>query len=304
MGKVLAIRGGALGDFVLTLPALRLISEGLPSAEVEVLGYRPMVELAERAGVARRTRAMEHAGLAPFFAPGARLDPEWADWFSGFSVVFTWLYDPDDYFKMNLARCGVETVFQGIPRVEDSEGSPHACLQLAEVCQGLALWLEDPVPRIPFVRERCAGVAVHPGSGSMRKNWPREHWREFVVELCGLLPEGERVAVFSGEAEESWIDGLLEGWGSLPVDHVRHPALGDLAASLAGSRLFVGHDSGVTHLAAACGVPTVTLFGPTNPGVWAPPQEHVKVLRGAKGDLTKLPLAEVLAAVRRMLTGS
>lgn len=297
MGKVLAIRGGALGDFVLTLPALRLICEGLPSAEVEVLGYRPMVGLAERAGVAQRTRVMEHAGLAPFFAPGADLDPEWAEWFSGFSVVFTWLYDPDDYFKTNLARCGVDTIFQGIARVVDSEGSPHACVQLAEVCQRLALWLEDPVPQIPYARGSCSGVAVHPGSGSARKNWPRELWREFVAVLCGLLPEGERVTVFSGEAEEAWIDELLGEWGGLPVDHVRHPALEDLAATVAGRRLFVGHDSGVTHLAAACGVPTVALFGPTNPHVWAPPQDHVTVLYGAGGDLTKITISAVLEAV-------
>lgn len=57
-------------------------------------------------------------------------------------------------------------------------------------------------------------------------------------------------------------------------------SLVELARSLAGARLYIGNDSGVSHLAAAVGCPTVVLFGPTDPRVWAPRGGHVTVVRG------------------------
>ena len=69
---MLVIRGGAIGDFVLTLPALRLIRESLPTAHVEVLGYRPMIDLALMAGYADAVRSIEYSAMAGFFAPGSK----------------------------------------------------------------------------------------------------------------------------------------------------------------------------------------------------------------------------------------
>ena len=62
---VLVIRGGAIGDFILTLPAIRLLRENIPNAHIEVLGYKPIVELATAAGLADATRNLEHASMAP-----------------------------------------------------------------------------------------------------------------------------------------------------------------------------------------------------------------------------------------------
>jgi heptosyltransferase-2 len=84
----------------------------------------------------------------------------------------------------------------------------------------------------------------------------------------------------------------------------RHLPLPQLAAVLERCRLFLGHDSGISHLAAATGAPCLLLFGPTDPAVWAPPNPGVHVLTGRDDDLALLELEMVVAEARRMLSAT
>jgi len=144
--------------------------------------------------------------------------------------------------------------------------------------------------------ETAALIAIHPGSGSLRKNWPAERWLELIVNISAPI------LLVLGEAE-------LESWSALTstrlnrndaAPHVGGNALHlavnlplhELARRLQRCRLFLGHDSGVSHLAAALGVPCLLLFGPTDPAVWVPPGDHVKVIRRG-ADLTSIPVEEV-----------
>jgi heptosyltransferase-3 len=72
--------------------------------------------------------------------------------------------------------------------------------------------------------------------------------------------------------------------------------LPELARRLAGCGLFLGHDSGVSHLAAAVGTPCVLLFGPSDPAIWAPPGPHVKTLHHGP-ELSAVSVDTVWAAV-------
>lgn len=128
---------------------------------------------------------------------------------------------------------------------------------------------------------------IHPGSGSPRKNWPVERFRELSLEL---LARGHVVA---------WIRGPAESSEVIPpagVECLDHPSLPSLARTLAVARLFIGNDSGVSHLAAAVGAPTVALFGPTSSEIWAPDGERVRVVRSPTGAMTDLPLQAVVKA--------
>jgi ADP-heptose:LPS heptosyltransferase len=98
--------------------------------------------------------------------------------------------------------------------------------------------------------------------------------------------------IVTGDAEAP---GLLAGLGSIACCL----PLPELAAQLSSSQLFLGHDSGVSHLAAALGVPCVLLFGPTDPAMWAPPVPHVRVIRRGP-ELTAISVADVKAALRRV----
>jgi heptosyltransferase-3 len=293
-GKVLVIRGGAVGDFVLTLPALRLIRESLPTAHVEVLGYRPMIDLALMAGYADAVRSIEYSAMAGFFAPGSKLDAELERYFSSFSVVVSYLFDPDGFFRGNMERAGVETMLQ-CPYKIDPSGA-HAAHQLAAPLEGLAMFLDDGAEAavIPGERRGEGMVAWHPGSGSPKKNWDVAKWIEVFAKL-GL----KKIMLITGEAEEqrlAEIELALEkaGIGFVPL---RGLGFEGLVEELRGLRLFFGHDSGVSHLAAACGVPCALVFGPTDPKVWAPANEGVHVLRAPEGELEKLEVNGVVEFV-------
>lgn len=298
MGKVLVIRGGALGDFILTLPAIRLLSEGLENAQVHILGYSPMIQLATLAGLAVETRRIEHTPLARFFVPNTELDDEWQHYFASFDVIISYLHDPESIFRANLLRSGVKetNLFEGIHQVVNDPDHGHAVHQLARPLQSLALYLDHPNTTLNLNSENRDGIAIHPGSGAVWKNWPPKRWLDLLPDLRQRLASDEPLIVISGEAEEAWIDNFIAEATSIatPVQHWRNLPLESLAQNLANVRAFIGHDTGVSHLAAAAGAPTFALFGATNPRIWAPLGDHVHVLRTDDDKLLSITPAMIL----------
>jgi len=300
-GRILVIRGGAIGDFILTLPAIRLLRDHLPATPIEILGYRQIVALAEQRFYAEATRCIEYGPLAGFFHPRAALDPELCRYFSGFQQVISYLYDPDELFAGCLRRAGVKNLLTASPKV--GPGS-HAAHQLAAPLEQLALWLEDPAASVfPSPADQSAAdrllppdkgplLALHPGSGGAQKNWPLEHWRTliFAVEKKFSFAHILLIGGESDAARLTALRGLLPG-GLTVLENLPLPVL---AAALSRCALFVGHDSGISHLAAAVGIPTVLLFGPTDPAVWAPANPGTTVLPAPNGDLSALDVGVVL----------
>jgi hypothetical protein len=117
------------------------------------------------------------------------------------------------------------------------------------------------IPRIAVEVRRESYAVIHPFSGSPRKNWPLDRFRA----IAGRLP----MTVHWCAGDD---DPPLPG-------AVRIPDLWDLARFLAGASLYIGNDSGVTHLAAAVGTPTLAIFVASDPAVWAPRGEHVRVVQ-------------------------
>ncbi|MFP6873666.1 MAG: glycosyltransferase family 9 protein [Verrucomicrobiales bacterium] len=306
MGKILVIRGGAIGDFILTLPAISLLRRDFPDACVEILGYRPIVDLAEVAGFADSVRSMEHGSLAGFFAPGTDLDQEWCAYFAGFDLVVSYLHDHDGLFRGNLERAGVKALLEGISRVDPSTGE-HAAYQLAKVLEEIALFLDDPAPAItlPSTGEKIIedGVAIHPGSGGVAKNWGLEDWMR-IGEAIARHENGSPILLVTGEAEEEKHAELSAAWCSAGVSfqHAHGWPLPRLGDALSKCRLFLGHDSGISHLAAAVGIPCLLLFGPTDPAIWAPANDGVKVLRSGTGRMGDIPYRDVMSRVSAFLS--
>ena len=105
--RILVIRGGAIGDFVLTLPVLAALRERFPKAELEILGYPRIAAMAVDAGLVRAVHALESPGLAMFFTPNGAFDLEWREFFARYAIVVSYLYDPDNIFEENVKSCGV-----------------------------------------------------------------------------------------------------------------------------------------------------------------------------------------------------
>src|SRR5687767_6182695 len=98
-GRILVIRGGAIGDFILTLPALAALRKEFPHTHLEVLGYPHITHLALAGGLVDRVQSIEARALAGFFARHGSLDPQLCEYFATFAVVISYLYDPDEIFR-------------------------------------------------------------------------------------------------------------------------------------------------------------------------------------------------------------
>jgi heptosyltransferase III len=319
MDRILMIRGGAIGDFILTLPALKALRETYPNAHIEILGYKHIAALAENRFYAQAIRSIEYGPLSSFFARNANLSAELADYFPSFDLIVSYLYDPDRVFENNLRRCGVENLLRGPAKILEKSG--HAARQLAQPIEELGINVADLTEKIflsaddrqfaqEFLRNSSQPiVAIHPGSGSKEKNWPLENWIELVSSEGGLsMAKGEPghmgkqlpVVVVSGEADKAQTAQLEQAWKDRDVRFAKDLPLPHLAAVLEQT-IFVGHDSGVSHVAAAAGATCTLLFGPTDPDVWAPRNENVRVLRAQSGRLNDLDVAQVREAVTTTL---
>jgi len=309
MNRILVIRGGAIGDFILTLPALKALRDARPQAHMEILGYKHIAVLAEKRFYAQAVHSIEYGPLARFFARNTELPAELADHFASFDLIVSYLYDPDRIFETNLRRCGVENLICGPARVVENAG--HAARQLARPIEELGINVVDFAERMfpsvedrEFAREFLASVpqpivAIHPGSGSHEKNWTLENWIG-LFSPDNRFADLERLLVISGEADEAQTDQLQREWKNHDVRFARSLPLPRLAAVLERS-IFIGHDSGISHLAAAAGANCILLFGPTDPDVWAPRNDNVQILRAPNGRIDDLRIETVEAALAAAL---
>jgi heptosyltransferase-2 len=298
-GKILVIRGGAIGDFILTLPALAALRRQFPEAGLEVLGYPHIVQLAVAGGLADRVQSIEARALAGFFARGGKLAEDLADYFSEFDVIISYLYDPDGIFRANVGFC-TQAQFIAGPHRPDENANIHATNVFLAPLERLAIFDADPVPRLELKIEGSepefeahrvsvgqgggAGVpwiALHPGSGSERKNWPEANWAKLADAI--LRESSCNILLVGGEAEGDRLERLA---ARLPAERIalaRSLPLVELAHRLRSCAGFVGHDSGISHLAAALGLRGLVLWGDTVEAVWRPAGDHLTVLRHRDG---------------------
>ena len=308
MGKILFIRGGAVGDFIVTMPAIKLVRDHLSDNHITVLGYPSITELAKVTGLVDETRSIEDAKLAHFFNPRSDLDSAWCRFFASFDVVVSYLYDPDGFFAGNLERAGVKTLFPGPFKPVENEPFIPAAIQLAEPLNQLALFLDDPQLLLDFPSDlrpallsktETFRIGIHPGSGSPTKNWSFEAWTDLLTEIQSLRPEVEFL-VTSGEAEHESIDQFLDQLREreLPFAHLCGKSLAEIGATFSQLDFYLGHDSGISHLAGSTGIPGLLLFGPTNPEVWAPRSGRFQIVQSSDQKMSGITVAEVLDKVR------
>jgi ADP-heptose:LPS heptosyltransferase len=308
MRRILVLRGGALGDFIVTLPALALLRRRWPSAEIELVGNATAATLALRDGLLTAASSQHERRWSALFGLGP-LPRELAAWFERFDLILSYWPDPDGDLRQRFP-CRSEQIFLSAPAMPAcAPAAAHYCAPLRQLgLETSDFWhalrsfaSRASAPPAGAASPPRTGTAVHPGSGSPQKNWPLKRW----LALIPRLPPP--VTVILGEAE-------LSEWENLPgpalatvatagppgaegITRLTHPPLPALAEHLARCRIFLGHDSGISHLAAACGTPCLLLFGPTAPAIWAPPAPHVRVIRRGPR-LESIPLDDVLQALR------
>jgi len=144
--RILVIRGGAIGDFMLTLPALKALRDACPHAHIEILGYKHIAVLAENRFFAQAVCSIEYGPLSRFFARNSELPAELANYFGSFDLIISYLYDPDRIFENNVRRCGIENLLCGPSKIVENGG--HAARHLARPLQDLGIRVVDLTERV------------------------------------------------------------------------------------------------------------------------------------------------------------
>lgn len=274
--KILVIRGGAIGDFILTLPVYAALRAQFPSTRLELMGYPHIAQLARAGNLVDAVHSIDARPLAGFFARGGTLDPKLQEFFASFAIIISYLYDPDGIFQENVARA-TKAQFIAAPHRPDERAGIHATQAFLQPLTRLAIFDTDPVPclKVQNTPRREHQLALHPGSGSEMKNWPENHWRILIQRLAGET--AWKLLLVGGEAEEGRLERLA---AAAPCEVARSLPLTELAVRLGNCAAFIGHDSGISHLAAAVGVSSIVLWGHTAEAIWRPLGPNVTLIKG------------------------
>ncbi len=288
--SLVIVHPGSLGDVVLAVPAIRRLRARYSGWETLLIARDAVSRLLKICGVIDYWMSLEGAAGVGIFSRGVRLPHELETWLNRCDVAVAWTETHADALRANLQRFNISHVLTQSP-FSSTLGARHQSHRFLEtVEEPVGDECPDRLIQVPpavveegsaclerrGVRRGQALVLVHPGSGSPHKCLHSETIALIIhrLEQKGLVP-----VVIEGPADQNAVESVLKESSRRPPVF-RNPDLATLAGVLVQAKFFLGHDSGVTHLAALLGVRTVAIFGPTDPDRWAPLGDHVTIVRG------------------------
>jgi ADP-heptose:LPS heptosyltransferase len=272
MKKALLVRFGGLGDLLVALPSIRLIRGKYPDARLTLACRGEYGALLRETGVVDEIIPEDSRRLMPLFSGAPTAETELCERLGPFDMIMGWTHGQKENSLFRFIHAGpreseplsrfffrktAEAIGEsGALSIDEWARLPTGRLQMADGSEGIVGGIK-----------KKRGAVVHPGSGSESKRWPLENF----LQVIGRLEEGGVAgALVTGEAEER-MEAEIEKT-VLPHNWtwVRRPRLTTLASLLNEAGLYLGNDSGVTHLAAACGAEVVALFRREFASAWRP----------------------------------
>lgn len=275
ISKILIIRPGGIGDAVLLIPTVTTIRSAYPACSIDILAekrnaavfrlvsgirnvylydsltgilsalqnrYDAVIDSEQWHRLSAVTARMVRAPVKIGFGTNER-----SRLFSHHVQYFPDDYEADSFLKLLIPLS-----------VDVSQGIPSYFIRIPEVAMLTAASLMERVGEGPV-------VAIFPGSSSMEKRWGADCFRQVAEQLSVF---GSRIVVVGGEDDRR--QGDFIAGGGLGLNLAGLTSLSETAAVIQNSALLVSGDSGVLHIAAGLGVPTVSLFGPGRTEKWAP----------------------------------
>ncbi len=278
--RTLIIRPAALGDTLMLAPALSTSREW---GEVIVVGRNPGIDFLRPlvSGCLDFEGPGWHALFTDVPEPGVSLPLREAD------KIVAFLNDPQGVVKKNLELFFPGASIAALPGYPGENESVHVALYLARALENSGLpvsperAMEDAIKRPLLLSGHRHGLRIvfHPGSGATKKNYPPEFWFDLITAFRkSILPAQEMPVVLLGPAEEKLLP-LFSGQKDTEI--LLSPDVDRLSLLLQEALLYVGHDSGITHLAAMLGAPTIALFRHSSVTQWSPLGPRVKVIEAS-----------------------
>lgn len=265
-----------MGDFIVSLPAMECLRTGY----LEVWCAAPNVPLAEHFACQARSISSTGLDLLELGAADARLLNRLRE----FDSIISWYGANRPEFRSAVAEMGLP--FQFFTALPADGYGRHAVEFYLDQVRSIAGHGSPSRPLIELGITRGNFAVIHPFAGSAKKRWPLDRFQALATRLASYHPV-------------EWCAG--------PEDKLagarRFADLMDLARWLASARIYIGNDSGPTHLAAAVQTDVVALFGPTDPMIWAPRGERVTVVAAPPDAraMEAISIEQVTEAVRDML---
>jgi ADP-heptose:LPS heptosyltransferase len=306
--SILIIHQGAIGDFILSLPPLEAIHRFYSQTRFIFLGNPSILEIIHSRPYFDFVLNCAEKRWAPLYNSKGKLETGVFASLPPVDSIFAFCRSSSQTLVDNLARIYEKPSYRIDPFPEPDLGlhvSDYQCRQLEELgipslpCPApvIAPSQEDFLKARRFIQENVTAgnqlVLLHPGSGGRKKLWSVTGWLDVIMRISSN--NKIKISLIEGPADSHIVQQLCSEVGSTSLLLANNWRLGKLAALMKHSSLYLGNDSGITHLAAACNTPTIALFGPTDPRIWGPQGAKVTVVpwhskspaHDSKGELEK-----------------
>ena len=270
--RMLAIHQGALGDFILTFPAITRLQAYF--SPIDVLCQNQLGKLAQTLRLTQNSYPLEAARFASLFSD--QIDSNTRSLFTQYKNIL--LFSLSDRLEQSINNVSANLCCRVPPR-PPAHQTIHVAQFILEKIFNCGFIKEADVrfndSLLPVRNQdqfNSKKILLHPGAGSTRKRWPMS---SFLKVEAALKADGLTTEFILGPAEEGLIDELRH------ADQRVHELndLTNLLALLTSAGGYIGNDSGASHLAAYLGIPSAVIFGPADPVRWAPLGRSVKIIR-------------------------
>jgi ADP-heptose:LPS heptosyltransferase len=306
--RILVVRRGAIGDTVVTLPTLDLLRDKYKNAYIEVIGNPQYWEIAYKRYYVDCVSSGDTKITKEFYTKEGLIDNEIGRYFSSFDLILAYITDPEGTVTQKLQKAGSKRIIV-YPPFPNEEAGIHAVDYTAFALTELGIEATSPLyPTLHLNIEdtdfassfllqfdlRKPIIAIHPRTFGI-KGWRRESF----INLGKWIEKdlGGQVVWILGPAEEETLEAIRNDFPLYQI--LSFTPLPKVASVIKRASLYIGCDTGISHLAAAAGTPVIALFGPTNPHIWGPRGKRVLVLKAK--NLYEIPEERVKEAIKTLI---
>jgi heptosyltransferase-3 len=290
MKNALLVRFGGLGDLLVALPSVRFLRARFPEARLALVCRRQYGELFLQAGIVDEIMPEDDRRLLPLFEAEASSGADFNGWLRSFDSIIAWTQANPENFLIKAPGIKTGSARPCIIQADPGKQEPLSRVFFRKTAESLgenaSLSIEEwsRLPLKGMSKDSGLKIVIHPGSGSEAKRWPLLNFLKIIRELGEKRIQG---ALVTGEAEEKMASSIAETTLPLNWTWIRCPSILMIARLLSAAEFYLGNDSGVTHLAAACGADVIAIFRSENASAWRP-LGRVQVLSAASLDGIRL----------------